>query len=187
MYRQPFLNLLRSYSTPSRDEALKRDAMIAFVEQNPECFLRELAIGHITGSAWVINHQRDKVLLTHHRKLDKWLQLGGHCDGDADVLRVALREAVEESGVYDIVPISPAIFDIDIHTIPERRTNTGIEAEHLHYDARFLLQTDDALPLQISSESKDLRWVALSDIPHLTNEDSILRMVDKTLHLKHHL
>ncbi len=180
MFRQTFLQLLQQYHASTPDEQTKRNEMIAFVQANPDCFKRELQIGHITGSAWVVNAARNKVLLTHHRKLDKWLQLGGHCDGDNDVLRVALREAVEESGVYDIIPIVPHIFDLDIHSIPERRTESSVEPEHLHYDARFLLQANEQTPLQISSESRDLRWVHLAEVSLLTQEESMLRMVEKT-------
>jgi 8-oxo-dGTP pyrophosphatase MutT (NUDIX family) len=185
MFRHAFLTLLQEYSPLSAAEQAKRDDTITFVQQNQDCFQRELLIGHVTGSAWVVNPARDKVLLTHHRKLDKWLQLGGHCDGDHDVLRVALREAVEESGVFDIVPVHPDIFDVDILLVPERHTTTALEIklepEHWHYDARFLLQADDTLPLHITPESNDLRWVPLHEVERLTNEESILRMVRKTV------
>jgi 8-oxo-dGTP pyrophosphatase MutT (NUDIX family) len=180
MFRHIFLDVLRTYLPASESEYQKRDDTIAFVGAHPGCFDRELLIGHVTGSAWVVNPKRDKVLLTHHRKLDKWLQLGGHCDGDHDVLRVALREAIEESGVNNIIPVYPQIFDIDILLVPERRTTTAFEPEHWHYDARFLLQADDTMPLYITSESNDLRWVPLSEVERLTGEDSVLRMVRKT-------
>jgi 8-oxo-dGTP pyrophosphatase MutT (NUDIX family) len=182
MIRHSFITLLQEYSPISADEQVKRDQMIAFVEAHTDCFRRELLIGHVTGSAWVVNPKRDKVLLTHHRKLNKWLQLGGHCDGDGDVLRVALREAVEESGVFDIIPVHPDVFDLDIVIVPERRTATAFEPEHLHYDARFLLQADDTVPLHITPESNDLRWVSLHEVKHLTEEESVLRMVRKTVH-----
>jgi 8-oxo-dGTP pyrophosphatase MutT (NUDIX family) len=182
MFRHTFLTLLREYSPPSEVEQMKRDQTIAFVEAHTDCFRRELLTGHVTGSAWVVNPKRDKVLLTHHRKLDKWLQLGGHCDGDYDVLRVALREAVEESGVFDIIPVHPDIFDLDILLVPERRTATVFEPEHWHYDARFLLLADDTVPLQITPESNDLRWVPLNEVERLTEEESVLRMVRKVLH-----
>ncbi len=187
MHRQPLLYLLAAFHPASEYESRIRDTMTRFIHEYHNCFMRELLIGHITGSAWVVNKTLDKTLLTHHRKLDKWLQLGGHCDGDNDVLRVALREAVEESGVYDIVPFSHDIFDLDIHEIPERRTASGIEPAHLHYDVRFMLIADDAAPLAITAESKDLQWVSLDDVARLTQEESMLRMVAKTRHSNRHL
>ena len=116
---------------------------MAFVEQNEMCFERSLDIGHITGSAWVLDFHRTHTLLTHHAKLDKWLQLGGHSDGDPDTLEVALREVREESGLVEVRPISEAIFDVDAHLIPAR----GAEPEHIHYDIRFLAEADREAPI----------------------------------------
>jgi ADP-ribose pyrophosphatase YjhB (NUDIX family) len=116
-------------------------------------------------------------LLTHHFKLDRWLQLGGHADGDPDILRVALSEAREESGLESIRPLSDAVFDVDVHPIPAR----GNEPRHLHYDVRFLLEADADAPLIISSESKDLAWVSLAEINQIAVERSIARMVAKSL------
>ena len=127
-----------------------------------------------------VDRDRSRALLTHHFKLERWLQLGGHADGDTDILRVALREAREESGVNDIKPVSEAVFDVDVHPIPAR----GTEPRHLHYDVRFLLEADPTTPLVISSESKDLAWVSFEEITNLTTERSIARMVAKSLQHK---
>ncbi|MCU0326949.1 MAG: NUDIX hydrolase [Spirosomaceae bacterium] len=177
MHRQPLLNLLANHQASDPHEAKMLAEMIEFVKQNPDCFKRELLIGHVTGSAWIVDKSRKFVLLTHHRKLDKWLQPGGHCDGDPDVLNVALKEANEETGVERIKPVSESIFDVDIHLIPERK---GIPA-HYHYDVRFLLEADKEIPLVISDESNDLAWIAIEELPKLNDEESILRMVRKTL------
>ncbi len=146
-----------------------------FVETHTDCFERSLSVGHVTGSAWILDRQRAFALLTHHRKLDKWLQPGGHADGDSDILRVAMREAREESGLEEIRPVSEDIFDVDIHAIPARKT----EPAHLHYDVRFLLEADRNAPLALSEESRSLRWVALDRIAQLNPEESIARMVVK--------
>ena len=124
----------------------------------------------------MVDLERAHALLTHHRKLNKWLQLGGHADGDSDILRVALREAREESGLATIRPVSTAIYDIDIHVIPAR----GSEPEHLHYDVRFLLEADRAAPLLASRESRSLAWTPLTRIAELNPEESMARMVAKT-------
>ncbi len=148
----------------------------AFVRRQPDCFERTcFEDGHITGSAWIVCPQRRRVLLTHHRKLKKWLQLGGHSDGDANTLRVATREAEEESGLR-MKPLSEGMFDIDIHTIPAR----GDDPEHKHYDVRFLFEADDHAPLTISDESNDLRWVLIEELHNLTSEESVLRMAHKS-------
>src|SRR5436309_1471060 len=105
MHRQQLLGLLETYAPCYQEELVNKARMIAFVTEWPSCFERSLEVGHITGSAWLLNHDCSKVLLTHHKKLNLWLQLGGHCDGESDVLAVALREAQEESGITDIIPL----------------------------------------------------------------------------------
>jgi 8-oxo-dGTP pyrophosphatase MutT (NUDIX family) len=175
MHRNPLLQLLEIHQPFTPEETQFKQQMIEFVNQNPDCFERSLLIGHITGSAWIVDKSRQFTLLTHHRKLDKWFQTGGHCDGDSDVLNVAMKEAMEETGLTDIQAVSPNIFDIDIHEIPERK---GVPT-HLHYDVRFLLEADMNEPLIISSESSDLAWVELSKVSQLNNSQSIMRMVLK--------
>ncbi|MEZ4749787.1 MAG: NUDIX hydrolase [Bdellovibrionota bacterium] len=119
-----------------------------------------------------------QVLLTHHRKLDKWLQLGGHADGDSRVDRVALREAEEESGLTDLSfhpSLSDRPLDWDIHEIPARPG----EPTHFHYDVRYLIQTHDPKAIQCSEESNELRWFPLEKVKAITNEPSLLRLIEK--------
>ena len=147
-----------------------------FVESQPQCFERSLLEGHVTGSAWVMDADGAHVLLLHHRKLDRWLQPGGHCDGDADVLRVALREAQEESGILALRPVTTALFDVDVHWIPQRDEVPG----HWHYDARFLLRAAPDAILQPNNESKDALWMPLRKAVSLP-EASLQRMARKAI------
>jgi 8-oxo-dGTP pyrophosphatase MutT (NUDIX family) len=176
VHRGPLLEKLSIYRPSGDREAAAVERLKRFVMEHPDCFERSLQIGHITGSAWVVDPERTHALLTHHRKLDKWLQLGGHADGDPDILRVALREAREESNLEAIRPVSEAIFDIDIHTIPAR----GAEPKHLHYDVRFLLEADRDAPVRASHESRSVAWAPLEKIMGLNPEESMMRMVAKT-------
>lgn len=148
---------------------------IRFVKSNSDCFERHLQIGHVTGSAWIVSPDRRQVVLLHHYKLDRWLQPGGHADGDPDILRVALREAEEETGLQQIKIVSHAIFDVDVHRIPAR----GAEPEHLHYDIRFLFEASTDQPFIQSRETKDVRWVDSKEIEKITSEKSIIRMNQK--------
>ncbi len=174
--RRQVLRLLAAHRPFDAVERRSLEAVTDFVTRHRDCFERTLSAGHVTASAWIVNASRSRVLLTEHRKLDKWLQLGGHCDGDTDPLASALREAREESGLSSLKLCSPAIFDVDVHRIPAR----AAEAGHLHYDLRFLLEADEASPLRISSESKDLAWVALDNVADLGVDASVIRMVAKT-------
>ena len=107
MHRRALLEGLERYAELHRDEEATLRRFLEFVRANERCFERSLEEGHVTGSAWVADASRTRVLLTHHRKLDIWVQLGGHADGDPDVLRVALREALEESGLRGLRRCGP--------------------------------------------------------------------------------
>ncbi|MCA8956310.1 MAG: NUDIX hydrolase [Planctomycetes bacterium] len=136
--------------------------------------LRTCAPGHLTASAWILAADGRHCLLAHHRKLGKWLQLGGHADGEPELWRVALREAQEESGMRDFA-VGRTVLDLDLHPIPAR----GAEAEHLHFDVRFLLRAAPDQSLVCSDESNEVRWVEVGDLPRYTTEESVLRLARK--------
>jgi len=168
------LTLLRRYTPSDENERMARTVTLQFVEENKQAFERSLLFGHVTASALLLNRDKTKFLLMHHTKLNKWFQVGGHCDGDHNTLRVALKEAVEESGIEKIEPISSEIFDIDVHLIPQ---NKGIPA-HFHFDVRYLLKTSESDELISNSESQALRWFSFEEaLP--TAEESVLRMIRK--------
>ncbi len=126
MHRNELIRKLRDYQTEWENESDTVEQFIEFVSTNEDCFERKLKEGHITGSAWVVSKDGRQVLLTHHKKLNRWFQLGGHADGNSDILKVAMQEALEESGLERVGPISREIFDIDIHRIPERGSDRSI-------------------------------------------------------------
>ena len=174
--RHTLIEQLRRHRASNEHEEKMRARILAFVEAHEDCFERSLRIGHVTGSAWILDRTRQYTLLTHHAKLDKWLQPGGHADGDADILGVAVREAEEESGLKSLRVVSEEIFDVDAHEIPAR----GGEPAHVHYDIRFVLEADLTEPLIRTEESHDLAWVALDHVAGLNTDESVLRMVRKT-------
>jgi 8-oxo-dGTP pyrophosphatase MutT (NUDIX family) len=176
MNRQKILQHLHAYQAFDERERGLRDRIIEFVQTYENCAARALLVGHLTGSAWVVDEASQSALLTQHRKLNLWVQLGGHVEDDADMLAASWREAREESGLAEVRLLSEGIFDVDVHAIPARPH----EPEHLHYDIRYLFQADRNAPLTVSSESKELAWVALDEIENLTQEESVLRMVRKT-------
>lgn len=154
-YRARIYDALQNFAQKHPEQKITADAMLRFIGETPQCFERSHQAGHITGSAWLINPTGSKALLTLHHKLGRWMQTGGHADGDPDVLRVALREAEEESGIAGISPVHEDIFDIDIHEIPAREDRN--EPAHYHYDIRYLLRAPHE-DYVISEESDDLKW-----------------------------
>ena len=170
--RSSLVELLRGYRPLTEDRVPVVERLIAFVESEPACAERANSFGHLTGSAWVVNKERTKVLLLHHRKLNRWMQTGGHADGELDLLSVALREAKEESGLKRIEPVSHAVFDVDIHEIPPFKEIPA----HYHFDVRFLLEGDEAEPLVQNEESNGVAWVELAEIASYTTEEAVLRM-----------
>jgi len=182
MHRAAALGLLRAHrdSPLSGQEAFAVEATIAFVESHPDCLLRSCAPGHLTGSAWIVSPDRRRTLLTLHRKLGKWLQLGGHADGDPDLLKVALREAREESGLSRLAVVDSVLFDVDRHWIAGRTGAPG----HWHYDLRFMLEAEPSEPVVATDESRELSWVEVAGVPALNPEESMARMVRKTLALR---
>lgn len=189
MHRRYLLDMLARYCRVFTDETPVAERICRLVEAHADCFDRMCRPGHITGAAWIISSDRRRYLLTHHRKLDRWLQLGGHADGQYFVDEVALREAREESGLhdFDFVPIHGELipFDIDVHDIPERRDAEGrvVEDAHEHHDIRFLLIARDDGDIRISDESHDLAWLTPEEVQQHTDEESILRMLRKALEL----
>ena len=150
-----------------------------FVKSNDECFERSLSYGHVTGSGWIVSEDKSSVLLMHHRKLDRWFQPGGHCDGDPDVIAVAEKEVEEETGLLNFHLLQDGIFDVDIHLIPANVKETA----HYHYDIRFLFEANPESELIINAESKDVKWIPIHEIETLNNSESIMRMVRKTIAL----
>jgi len=177
MNRQQLISALQTYPSRDPDE-------IGFVPRflellrHADAYQRAHLPGHITGSAWIVDTSRTFVLLTHHAKLNKWLQPGGHADGDENILNVALREVNEETGLHPRNPSQQTPFDLDIHPIPARQDFP----EHLHYDVRFLFVADKGEPLLLSEESHALAWVPLAEVAAISqNNRSMMRMVDKLL------
>ncbi|MGH8081988.1 MAG: NUDIX hydrolase [Lysobacter sp.] len=180
-HTQPFLELLdeaQRFDQGDAPSAVQTDDAVQHAANgDSDPFLRERLTGHFTGGVWLVDRAGQRVLLTHHRKLGRWLQLGGHADGDRDLAQVALREAEEESGLTGL-SVEPGLFDVDRHWIPERRDVPG----HWHYDLRFVVRAGDNEDYVVSEESLDLAWrdiAGLLDDPG--SDDSMQRMARKWL------
>jgi len=174
--RVSFLAVLDRYVAAHPMERACVDRMRAFVRTHADCFERSCRDGHLTGSAWVLSPDHARVLLVHHRKLGRWLQPGGHADGEVALLRVAQREAREESGLANLTVVAAGLgslpLDLDVHAIPARDD----EAAHTHYDVRYLLVARGDEPLLPSPESHAVRWVPRDRLTDMDVDDSVLRL-----------
>lgn len=168
---------LQAYAERWPGEAADVQPFLELLAEGEHAFGRERLEGHFTASAWLVDGTGTRLLMTHHRKLERWLQLGGHADGDTDIARTALREAEEESGLSGL-RVEPEIFDIDRHWIPARGDVPG----HWHYDLRFIVHAGSDETFVVSDESHALAWrpiAALLEEPGM--DPSIVRMARKWL------
>jgi len=175
VFKRVLHSKLNDYLKRYPNEKEKVTKTLHLLVNDPDCFKRTNWDGHFTASAWVVDKSRKWILMTHHKQLNIWLQLGGHAEDNNNLLEVALKEAKEESGINNFNIISEEIFDLDVHIIPKYGSNP----EHLHYDVRFILEADKLERLSISNESNDLAWIKIEDVLNLNPKKSIERMMHK--------
>lgn len=181
MHRQKLLQQLTAHRPIDNHEAGFLNRAKQFVVSTPQCFERSHLSGHVTGSAWIVSPDRTRAILLHHQKLDRWFQPGGHADGESDILKVAMIEAQEETGLSakQLTIVSHAIFDIDAHRIPARPG----EPTHNHFDIRFLFEAPPDVELPGNHESHAVLWFPLDQIQTMNHTASCHRMVTKTRQL----
>jgi 8-oxo-dGTP pyrophosphatase MutT (NUDIX family) len=177
--------LLARYEARYPDEGAVAARIRSLVENHPDCCERTCRPGHVTGSAWVLSADGARCLLVHHAKLDRWLQPGGHADGEVRIEQVALREVHEETGLTEVhLPLCEGMLvplDLDVHLIPARYGTDGVlqEDAHEHHDFRFLVVASGNEAICRSEESHDLGWFTPAEVLNLTREESVLRMLRK--------
>ena len=176
MSTKRLLSLLEFYHRKHRTE-IQVKKLIAALKDDQYCFDRTNYSGHFTASAWILNKNRDKALMTHHKKLNMWLQLGGHADENTDLLNVAQKEVFEESGIEKIRLLDDRIFDVDIHLVHKFND----QPPHKHFDIRFIFEANENnQEISINHESYNVLWIKLDKIKNYNSELSIRRMIEKT-------
>ena len=166
---------MHAYDPPAGEVEAKRE-MLALAEAADDPFSRYLyEPGHFTASGFVLSSDGRSLLMVHHRRLDRWLQPGGHIDPTGEqVVEASMREIEEETGIGALTLADDGIFDIDVHRVPAHKG----EPAHYHFDVRFLFHAADA-DVVAADEVHDAAWVALGDVESMTNDDSVLRAVAK--------
>lgn len=177
MKKQDIETQLLAYKTDFEEEQQYIIQVQNFLNRNNDFYQKTNLKGHLTGSAWVVSEDRKQVLLIHHKKLNMWIQPGGHADdSDENLMETARREAVEECGLAELKLVSTSIFDVDVHQIPEK----GSVPSHIHYDIRFAFETNPNLDFNIDkSEILDAQWVDIQLLKGENTQRSIQRMALK--------
>ena len=174
--KERLLDQLRGYATADAAEAEHRRAMLELLESSEDAFWRgHFVPGHFTASCYIVDAE-GRLLLHHHKRLDRWLQMGGHVEADESPDLAALREGREESGLHDLAHMSDGIFDLDIHPIPAAKG----EPEHAHFDIRYLAHTlSPEAAVADRAESNELAWVTLDRAAELMPGPESARVLGK--------
>ena len=174
-----------AYSPFNEQEERDKAVILDFLDQNEDAFMRSNAVAHMTASAWVINHTRDKVLMVYHRIYDSWSWTGGHADGEENLLAVALREVREETGVQNVHPVDGRIYSLEVLTVDGHEKRGKYVSSHLHMNVTYLLEADEGEHLQIcEEENTGVRWFTLDGALSASSEPWFVQRIYRKLNEK---
>lgn len=185
MTRSDLIKQISAYLPCNEQEEADKKNILTFLSENENAFLRENELAHMTASAWVINHDRSKVLMVYHKIYNSWSWTGGHADGETDLLSVALREVTEETGVKHVTPVSEDIFSLEVLTVDGHEKRGRYVPSHLHMNITYLLEADDTESLVIcEEENKAVAWFSLEDALKASSEPWFVSRIYRKLNNK---
>ena len=162
---------IESYVPFNEQEGRDKAQILAFLRSGAELVTRENQVAHLTASAWVVSPDRKQVVMVFHNLYKSWSWMGGHADGDWDLLRVAKKEVMEECGLTELTVVSPDIFSLEILSVAGHEKKGKYLSSHLHLNVTYLFEADPSQPLHIKpDENSAVGWVAVEDIPKKSNE-----------------
>lgn len=183
--RMDLTEQIRRYEPFNRQEEQDQKLILSCLQTMEQVFTRENAVAHMTASAWVVNPSRDKVLLAYHRIYGSWAWLGGHADGERDLLKVALREASEESGVKELRAISEEIYSLEVLTVNGHFKRGSYVPSHLHLNITYLLEAAEGAPLPGKPDENDgAAWFPLDSVAEVSSESWLCENIYKKLQQK---
>lgn len=157
--RQELLDEIAAYEPFNEQEERDKELIFHWIEQNEDAFSRKNVVAHVTASAWVVNKDRSKVLMVYHNIYNSWSWLGGHADGEIDLLSVAIREVKEESGISCVRPVSENIFSLESLTVDGHVKKGKYVSSHLHLNITYLLEADSEEAVRIKAdENSGVAW-----------------------------
>lgn len=185
MNRQKLVSQIRRYVPYNEQEEADKALILKWIEKNDDAFLRDNVVAHMTASAWVVDKDRSKVLMVYHNIYHSWSWLGGHADGETDLLAVAIREVKEEAGISDVRPVSEEIFSLESLTVDGHVKKGRYVSSHLHLNVTYLLEADEAEVLRIKpDENSGVRWFSLEEALAACSEPWMIERVYKKLNAK---
>lgn len=178
--KEKLLNIITNYEPKNEQEKADKEIMVDFIKNYDNCLLRENKIAHFTASSWIVNKDRSKVLMIYHNIYKNWAWTGGHADGEEDLLKVALREAKEETGVNNIVAISEQPISLENLCVNSHYKKGVFVPSHLHFNITYLLQADELDELKIKAdENSGVKWFHVEEAPTVTNEECMKEVYSK--------
>lgn len=165
------LDQLFAYTPVNEQEASDKEEMIRWLGQGSDLFTRDNRAAHFTASAWVVSPDRKYVLMAYHNLYNSWAWLGGHADGEQDLLKVAIKEATEETGVRNVRIVTPDILSVEILTVDGHEKKGSYVSSHLHLNVTYLLEADMEESLEVKpDENSAVGWIHVDEINRKSTE-----------------
>lgn len=190
MNKEDLINKIIEYTPYNEQEERDKSQILSFLKTNDNAFLRENVVGHITGSSWIVNKERTKVLMIYHNIYDSWSWTGGHADGEIDLLKLAIREANEETNIKTLTPVTDNIYSLETLTVDGHIKRGKYVSSHLHFNITYLLEAseDEELCAKLD-EAKDVKWIKIEDLENEVREKWMMKniyqkLVDKLKEIK---
>ncbi|BCZ48378.1 NUDIX hydrolase [Clostridium gelidum] len=177
-----WIDSIKNYIPCNEQEKNDKKIILKSIDMFNDILTRDNEVIHITSSAFVVNKNRDKTLMVHHNIYNSWCWTGGHSDGEADLLLVAINEAKEETGVKNIYPVSDNIYALDILPVFGHVKSGKYVSSHLHVSVAYLMEADETEPLIVKDdENSGVKWIPISEINAYSNEDHMKKVYDKII------
>ena len=177
-----YIQDIKNYIPVNEQESKDKEIIIDFINKNEDVLTRENEVAHLTSSGFIVNKNRDKVLMIHHNIYNSWGWTGGHADGDSDLLEVAIKEAKEETGITNVRPIIDDICCIDILTVKGHIKKGKYVAPHLHLSVAYVLEADEAEEVKVKEdENSGVKWVDIDKVLELTDEEHMKDVYSKLI------
>lgn len=178
-----FIRQIEAYKADSEQEKNDKKIILNYIDDYKHNILtRDNEIAHITSSGFILNKSCDKVLMIHHNIYNTWTWTGGHADGEKDLLATALKEAIEETGVKNLKPLTNEISSIDILPVWGHMKRGAYVSAHLHLNASYILIADEEEKLMVNEdETSGVGWVTIEDMPEKSNEPFLLEIYFKLI------